>query len=219
MTQSNFEDDVAVYQSFLREWEAGTLTGAHPVIIMVDYWAKVVAIKHGCASQYMDIKSETLLSLARESQYAGRCSLRGYVMRILIRKVPVVKAPLVRLPRQSKKGEKPGVEERIVYTYVMLDDEPEEAPVRELPDERSDKLADKVLLRLAYDKLMQEKIAVMPELTRTIIDIVTEHEECLGSRRIAEVATGRLGRKVTRHQVEIALMQLSVIVGAALWLM
>ena len=217
MTQNN-EDDVAVYQSFLREWDAERLKSTHPVMILVENLAKVVAIKHGCAAQYTDIRNETLLSLARESNYEGKCSLKGYVMRVLIRKVPVVKAPLVRLPRQTKKDGKPCVEERIVYKYVMLDDEPDEAPVMELPDEHSDKLADKVLLRLAYDKLMREKIAAMPELTRTIIDIVTEHEESLGSRRIAEEATVRLGRKVTRHQVEVVFTQLSVIVGAALWL-
>jgi DNA-directed RNA polymerase specialized sigma24 family protein len=217
--EKNFEDDVAVYENFREQWDAGTLTGAHPVMRMGDYWAKVVAFKHDCASQYADLRDEALLSLATESNYEGRCSLKGYIVRVLISKVSIVKAPLVREPRKPKKGSDSGVEERVAPRYVMLDDDANETPVMELADERSEKLADKVLLRLAFDTELKAKIAALPELQRVIVDIIVEFEEQLGSRRIAAEATMRLGRKVTRYQVDIALAQLAAIIGASLWWM
>jgi DNA-directed RNA polymerase specialized sigma24 family protein len=218
MTENNFEDDVADYKNFHDEYVAGTLTDAHPVMIMVDHWAGVVAFKYGCDShQREDIRQEALFSLANESNYEGRCSLKGYVVRVLVSKVSVVKAPLVRVPRKPKKVGNSTGEERVTPGYVMLDDHADETPVMELADERSEKLADKVLLHLAFDTELREKIAALPELPRLIVDIVNEHEELLGRRRIAAEATKRLGRKVTRHQVNIALAQLTVIIGASLW--
>jgi hypothetical protein len=218
MTESKYEEDVKVFNNFLAECKARTLTDAHPVMVMTDHWSKVVAKKYDCDScQREDIKQATLLSLLSESNYEGRCSLKNYIVRVLVSKVSIVKAPPVKGPRKPKKGEDSDAEERIVFKYIMLDDHTDEAPVIELADERSENLVDKVLSRLAYDELMESKIASMPELQRVIVEIVIEFEENLGSRRIAEEAAKRLERKVTRYQVEIALAQLAIIVSAALW--
>jgi hypothetical protein len=218
MTESKYEEDVSDFNSFRDECKAGTLTDAHPVMRMIDYWSKVVAKKYHCdSSQRDDIKQATLLSLLSESNYEGRCSLKNYIVRVLISKVSIAKAPPVKGPRKPKKDEGSDAEERIVFKYVMLDDNTNEASVIELADERSENLVDKVLRHLAYDELMEGKMASMPELQRIVVEIVLEFEENLGSRRIAKEATKRLGRQVTRYQVEIALAQLAVIVGAALW--
>lgn len=215
-TENDFEDDIAVFETFRDQWDAKTLTEAHPVMNMVEHWAKVVAFKHGCASQYADLRDEALLSLATEGHYAGQGSLKGYVLRVLISKVPVVKAPLVKAPRKPRNGENSGLEEPFKHKYVLLDDS-DETSIMDLPDERSDKLADKVLLRIAYDRELREKIAALPDLQRVIVDIVNEHEERLSTRHIAKEAAKRLGRNVTRHQIEIALEQLVIVVGASLW--
>ena len=70
---------------------------------------------------------------------------------------------------------------------------------------------------MAFDTELRAKIESLPELPQAIVAIVEEHEELLGSRRIAAEAAKRLGRKVTRHQVNIALGQLALIIGASLW--
>jgi hypothetical protein len=217
-SDDDVNDDVKAYKDFHKQWESGTLTGAHPVMTLVDYWARVVAFRYGCAPQYTDLKGEALLSLATESNYEGRGSLKAYVLRVLISKVSELKAPLVRVPRKPKKDESSGDQERVAHKYVSLDDHEDGRPVMELPDERSDNLADKVLRKIAFDKELRERIAALPELHRVIVDIVIEHEEILGSRRIAEEASKRLGRKITRYRVEVASAQLAVVVGASLWL-
>jgi phosphotransacetylase len=114
-------------------------------------------------------------------------------------------------------GENSGIKKPFKHKYVMLDDDSDETSIMDLPDERSDKLADKVLLRIAYDTELREKIAALPDLQRVIVDIVNEHEERLSTRHIAREAAKRLGRNVTRHQMEIALAQLATVVGASLW--
>jgi hypothetical protein len=231
MTEKNFDEDVKNLRDFCHQWDADTLTKAHPVVRLVESCAAVVVRKHDCVSDRDDIVVETLMSLKRESNYNGEGSLKGYVMKILDRKASRVAGPLVRMPRKPKKAEeKPGdacntpkkAEEKsadahIYPKYVPIDDHTRETPVMELVDERSEKLVDKVLRHLAYDELMQDKIAAMPELTRVIVAIVIEHEEALGKRRIAQEATRRLGRNITRHQVITALSQLAVVVGASLW--
>jgi hypothetical protein len=210
-------DDVTIFEDFQEQWDAETLTGAHPVMSLVDYWAKVVAIKYDCVPQWMDIKDEALISLATESKYEGRCSLKNYVMRVLISKVSVVRAPLVRVPRKPKQVGDSGGEGRVAPRYVRPDDDTDEGPATELIDERSMKLPDRVLLRLAFDTEVRAKFEALPELPRTIVAIVEDHEERLGRRRLAEEATKRLGRNITRHQVNIALRLLAQIIGASLW--
>ena len=132
-------DDVAVFENFREQWGARTLTGAHPVMSLVDYWAKVVSIKYDCVPQRMDLRDEALISLATESRYEGRCSLKNYVLRVLITKVSVVKAPLVRVPRKTKQAGDAIVEGRAEPRYVMLDDA-DERPAVELIDERSENI-------------------------------------------------------------------------------
>lgn len=230
MTQKNFDEDVKNYKDFCHQWDAGTLTEAHPVVRLVESCAGVVARKHNCVSDRADIALETLMSLKRESNYNGEGSLNGYVMKILDRKASRVAGPLVRIPRKPKKaeeksgdacntpkkGEEKSADAHIYPKYVSIDDHTRETPVMELVDERSVKLVDEVLRHLAYDELMKDKIAAMPELTRVIVAIVIEHEEALGRRRIAQEATRRLGRNITPHQVVTALSQLAVVIGAFL---
>lgn len=230
MNQKNFDEDVKNLKDFCRQWDKGTLTEAHPVMRLVNSCAGVVAHKHNCVSDRADIALETLMSLRWESNYNGEGSLNGYVMKILDRKASRVAGPLVRMPRKPKKAEeKPSdacntpkkAEEKpadapIYPKYVPIDDHTRETPALELVDERSVKLEDEVLRRLAYDELLREKIAAMPELIRVIVAIVIEHEEALGRRRIAQEATTRLRRHVTPHQVVTALSQLAVVIRASL---
>lgn len=218
MTESKYVGDVAAFNSYRDECKAGTLTGAHPVMVMINHLAGVVALRHGCDHQQRkDITQDAIVSLAYESNYDGRGSLKGYVLRVLISKVAAAKPRPVKEPRKHRKGKDSIAEERIVFKYVPLDHATGDAPGIEIADERSENLVDKVLRKLAYDELMEGKLASAPELQRAVVEIVIEFEENLGARRIAEEASKRLGRKVTRYQVEIALAQLAVIVGAALW--
>jgi hypothetical protein len=218
MTQAAFDEDVVIYLDFRHQWKMRTLTDAHPVVILVNVCAKSVAWQYGCPYEADDLKDETLFSLATESNYEGKASLRSYVRRILISKVEGVAGPLVKVPRKSRKDAEKSENSRTYPKYVMLDDDTNDAgTIMELPDETSQKLPDKVLLKIASDRLMKEKIAELPELHRAIVKIVTETEECLGARRIADEATKLLGRKVTRYQVERALAQLAVIICASLW--
>lgn len=230
MTEKNFDEDVKNHRDFCHQWDADTLTKTHPVVRLVESCADVVARKHNCVCDRDDIAVETLTSLRKESNYNGEGSLHGYVMKILDRKASRVAGPLVRVPRKPKKAEKkPGdasntpkkdeeksADTRIFPKYVSIDDHTRETPVMELVDERSVKLVDEVLRHLAYDEFMKDKLAAMPELTRVIVAIVIEHEEALGSRRIAQEASRRLGRDIKRHQVVTALSQLAAVVVAFL---
>jgi DNA-directed RNA polymerase specialized sigma24 family protein len=220
MTQIPFDQDVVIYLDYRLQWEMRTLTDAHPVVVLTDICSKSIAWKYNCGSEAGALKNETLTSLATEGNYEGKASLKSYVRRILISKMEGVAGPLVKVPRKSRKdGEKPE-NSRVYPKYVSLDDDSNEAgAVMELPDPASQKLAEKVLLLMESDRLMKETIAALPELHRAIVDIVIEAEEYLGSRRIAEEAAKRLGRKVTRYQAEVALAQLAVIISASLWML
>lgn len=219
MTQATFDKDLEIYLDYRHQWKMRTLTDEHPVMILVNICSKSVALQFECPYAADDLKIETLKSLATESNYEGKAPLRGYVKRILISKLNDVAGPLVKVPRKSRKGDKKTENDRVYPKYVMLDDDTNDAKaVMELPDEKSQKLSDKVLLKIASDRLMWEKIAGLPELHRAIVKIVKESDEHLGTRRIAEEATKLLGRKITRYQVECALIQLAVIISAALWI-
>lgn len=225
-----YEQDMVAFKDYQQGWRERKLLPDNLVLLETKRWAKVVAKKFDCIDHVDDLEDEALISIGTESNYEGRCSLINYIMRVLVSKVRIVKEPLVHEPRKHKKEQEESKEEqeepkeaRGKQRYVGLDaqnsndDENSDKPGLDLPDKESLKPFEEVLLRMGSEKFMNELLTARPEVQRTIVEIVLSHEEYLGHKRLAEEATKKLKRKVTRHEVEVALTLLTAVINTSLW--
>jgi DNA-directed RNA polymerase specialized sigma24 family protein len=175
------DDDIVVFLDFQRRWDDRTLTEDHPVMLTTTKWAKAIASSFNCPERADDLKQKALLSLHSSSD-RGEATLETYIRRILMN--------LNTAEWRKDGGKKRG-----------------ELPV-EMVDTKAPELFETVLRRISSDKLMYDLLMTRPEVQRAIVMIVISAEEQVGRRRLAEIASRMLGRKVTRHEIEIALTQL-----------
>ncbi|MDT7688488.1 MAG: hypothetical protein QOE46_1247 [Acidobacteriota bacterium] len=180
--ESLLERDLTTFQDFKARWADGTLSKDHPVVAKTSHWARAISFKYGCPERGDDLKQEALMQLATSS-YKGEAGLNTYILTIVER---------LNIAEWKRAGGK----------------RREELP-EEVVDEANLELLDRVLQRLEEDELLASLLATRSELRRTVVKIILRAEKQVSRRRLAELASQELGHKITRHEVEIVLKQLS----------
>lgn len=220
----------AMFQDFQWRWREGKSIEGHPVWFMVRALAKQVAWECNCPYQADDLMQEGLLCLGTEGRYEGKASLNAYIKQILISKVRVVNKPLVRQPRKSHKKGEPGegggepsnendkpAEDRHGPRYVRLDDVTEGLRKGQIRPATLN-LEAEVLTLMSSERFMREVLERLPELERTIINIIIEYE---GDRpkngEIKKAAEEVLQHEISRYRFEITMKKLAVIIAAWFW--
>jgi len=201
-----YEADVAAFQEFREQYRSGTLPPQPPVKDKIDYWAQVVARRNDCMDLWRDLAHEAFVSLGEESAYAGKCSLDRYIVVILESKVWKVKQPPVR-------GH---------FKYVHHDEETKEKFARrplefESLDAEDANLTrpelrvlnfEQVMRKLGWEECMAKLLTLSPLHRLVVAIILSEEGNFVTDRRIAQEATSRMRRKVTRYEVSVVLKQL-----------
>ncbi len=181
LTEPTQERDVAAFQDFKRQWDEGTLSDNHQVVVKTFGWCRSLAYRYGCPDRADDLRQEALMRLAKNN-YRGEAALDIYILSI-VQRLNIA---------QWRQG---GGNHR--------DEFPEDAV-----DEASRELPEKVLRRLEEEEMMKNLIITKGELRREVVAIILRAESRVGRRRIAEIASQTLGHKVTRHEVENVLSRL-----------
>lgn len=227
--KTSLAEQVEMFQDYKRQCDKGEPIDGHPVVELTKECASWVVYRFDCPDIYGDLLNEALISLWKEADYKAQskqegrqgASLRTYIINVLVRKVPRINAPLIPEPRrprkrnaEQEKGEQEA--EPTKLTYLMLDDG--SGLELHIPDQAYHNLDQKVLRKMASDKFFAEQVKKLPELQRTIVEIVLSHEQYLGERELAKEVAKRLRlKKVSRHKINVALTQLAVVVNAWLW--
>jgi len=175
-----YPEDMKDFLDFEQSWQNNTLTNDHVVMVKVRRWAESIAYDFNKPARARDLEQDCLMALIT-SGYSGWASLDTYIVKILLRK---------NIAAWRKDGAKRQAE----------------MPV-EIEAEAGSEFSEAVIARLSSDKLVKE-LLMTNELIATVVRILIEVEHSVGRKRIAELASVRLGRKVTRYQVEVALEQL-----------
>lgn len=172
--------DMEDFRDFEQSWRDNTLTKDHVVMVKVRQWAERIAYNYNNASRAGDLEQDCLMALIT-SGFNGWASLDTFIVKILLSK----NIAAWRKDGSKRKAEMPA----------------------EVEDKASSEFSEAVITRLSSDALVRE-LLMTNELIAAIVRILIEVEHTIGRKRIAELASVRLNRKVTRYQVEVALGQL-----------
>lgn len=171
-----YPEDMKDFRDFEQSWRNDTLTKDHVVMVKVRQWADRIAYDYNKASRARDLEQDCLVALIT-SGYNGWASLDTFIVKILLRK---------NIAAWRKDGAKRKAE----------------MPV-EIEDKAGSEFSDAVLARTSSDHLVESLLASDDKLMTTVVEIVTQAEHTIGRKRIAELASARLGTKVSRHKVEV----------------
>lgn len=168
-------------QDFQRKWQDGTLEKNHRVSLKTRKWSEIVANKYRHPERAEDLAQSCLMALSVWN-YQAQAKLDTVIVRIL-------------LHENTKQWRKSGEKNR------------GELPV-EMQDEASQEILEGVLRRISSDKLMANLMQTRPDLQRRIALIIAQAEDRLGRKRLAQLASRQVDRKVTRYEIEVTLQQL-----------
>lgn len=212
-----YKRDVVLFREFVSLSLKSAKLANHQVMRTIVACARVVARKYHCLDSEGDLINETFMSLRKQSHYEGRSSLKTYILVTLDHKAlalnsPPVPGKFIYLEHDDETGDK---WVSTAWQYDQLDDDLHRTR-RELPDKSTLNHEANVVAALCMEECMN-KLMTLPEIHRLVVQILKDEEReeddeddigCLGRRRIAEKASRKLGRTVTRHEVTIVLKQL-----------
>jgi hypothetical protein len=171
-----YAKDLEEFRDFQRVWADGTLPDNHPVMIKVKRSAEELAYSYKNSSIGDDLTNECLMALST-CGFNGKAKLETFIQKILLNKN--------RADFRQRGGKRQA----------------------ELPEEMEDltsiEFATAVMERLELDGMLKALLRSRNDLTETVLQIILEAEQTIGRRRIAELASKRLGWDVSRHQVEL----------------
>ena len=176
-----YPKDMEDFRDFEKLWWNNTLNENHVVMLKVRRWAEGIAYKYNKASRARDLEQDCLMALIN-SGYNGQAALDTFIVKILLRK----NIAAWRKDGAKKQGAMPA----------------------EMTDQAGSEFSRAVEARLSSDGLVEELLKSQDKLMTTVVEIITEAEHSIGRLRIAELASERLQRAVTRYQVEVALKKL-----------
>jgi hypothetical protein len=216
-----FAGDLILFLEFVDPSLSDDELSTHPVMRKIETLAPVVAWKHRYPDLRFALVDEGFISLRTQSKYSGQGPLDAYILTVLNNKVPQLKRPLVpgKLKFVKQDDEIPEGVAYSAWRYEWLDDEACNLRSK-LPDVSTLNLADKILAAIYMDECMRKLIA-KSDLHGVVADMIGdfirgEEEDddqadhpggWLTDRRIAQTASKRLGRKVTRYRAGIVLQQ------------
>src|SRR4051812_771599 len=76
--------DIEAFLDFKRQWEEGTLSDGHRVVVKTGGWCRTLAYRYDCPDRADDLRQEALMRLAR-SDYRGEAALDTYILSIVQR--------------------------------------------------------------------------------------------------------------------------------------
>jgi DNA-directed RNA polymerase specialized sigma24 family protein len=175
------QKDLEIFWDFREQWQNRSLTNEHVVMVKVKKWAKRIAYRYDDSQRADDLEQSCLLALVK-SNYQGKARLDTFIVNILLHE---------NIAEWRRNGGQ------------RLTEFPEE-----MQDESCREIMNGVLKRISDDRLMEKLLNTESELKRSVVLIIVRSEHLIGRKRIAELASKQLGRKVTRYEVEVALEQL-----------
>lgn len=179
-------EGVEQMRDFQEQWRNNTLSDDHVVMVKVKKWSRTIAYKFKRPQHADDLEQATRIALS-SCDYQGKSKLDTYIVRIL-------------LNENSAEWRKSGAQRQGELSANV-------------PDVASQELMDAVLARVSLEKYMGRHLASRPDFHREVLRVVIEAEREIGRQRIAEVLSGKLDRKVTRYEVEVALEQMRATAG------
>lgn len=177
MLNDSQQDESEWLVDYQKQWHYGTLSVSHPVMIKVKRLARVVAYKFGNPELADDLEQNCLLALLTAG-FRGGSKLDTFIVTIL-----------VNLNRREWRKRGGNRQKEIV----------------DMPDTSSQEVLEAVLRHLSSERWMKKLVSENSDVKSIVIRTIIEAEKIIGRKRIAEIATEKSGKKVTRHQVEVIL--------------
>jgi hypothetical protein len=221
--EAQFASDLADLLDFRTSELTDDDTGARRVMKRMDYWAKVVSKKYERPDIGADLAQELIKALRYSGKYRGDAPLDSYVFKSAVRLAKELISPQV---RQKSKRVKDKTGTRVEYGPPRCKsiDDPSNNVRYELRDNSAEKLQDKILAKIYFDESLRKLIGksdlheVVGHMVRARVyaflgeeqekDVEDDIKEMrLTDRRIASVASKKLGRDVSRNQAAAVLAE------------
>ena len=177
------QDDANWFADYQWRWQKGSLTVDHPVVCKVKRLSRVVAYKFGNRELADDLAQNCYLALLK-IEFRGESKLDTLITTILEN-------------LNKREWNKGGGKRR-----------KEIAEIVDMPDASSDEVMKAMVAQVSSERFMEKLVSENSDVKATVIDTIANAETIIGRKRIAAIATARLGKTVTRHQVEVILGQL-----------
>ena len=177
------QDDANSLVDYQKRWHDRSLTDDHPVRIKVKKLSRVVAYKFGNRELADDLEQNCCLALLK-IKFRGKSKLDTLITTILKN-------------LNRKEWRKAGGKRRKEIVEIV-----------DMPDASSREVLEAVIAHVSSERLMEKLVSENSDVRATVVDTIANAETIIGRKRIAEIASARLGKKVTRHQVEVILGQL-----------
>jgi hypothetical protein len=215
-TEIPFAGDLVDFLEFQTSDLTDTDQGACRVMKRIDHWASVVGNKFRRKDIVPDLAQEMRIALRYQSNYSGERPLDVYILKAMKRLAVKLTSPQV--PPKSKPV-KDKTATRVSNSsprFESIDDESSNLR-QQLRDTSSEKLQDRILAAIYFDKRLLELRdksdlhTVVEQMVRARVRAFFEGEQNdeseddiqwirLTDRRIACLASKQLGKEITRYQ-------------------